>query len=335
VLCDAVRDPASEASRAPPRRIEGRAFAPAVLAALIVALLLLATSPPQFGSTVGSAWTGGHRWSNGVFAATFATDRPAATIAPMGADPGYGLYAGVASVAELSANGSAIAIADLTRAAWTVDNATTSIGMTMTYATNATVRANGSGAPVGASDMVVSFTAGAAAPPTARDAGTLSFSVALTDWPWQGSGDSLMMSLPLWPSDPATEYLADGATPGTMDCMENSSHRSVEYFAWDPTAIVGETGPATTSVAASATVIGGSSAAAVQIHFASSAGAFRSLVYEPRIGLSQLPGSPPLPLADYALIAGGLAALTVGLAALMLRVGRRPPRLLGAEGDGR
>ncbi|HEV2449563.1 MAG TPA: hypothetical protein VGU43_04025, partial [Thermoplasmata archaeon] len=186
----------------PVRSLPARAWAPAFLAALVVALVLLGSSPSGHGPLPSAgSWSGGSTWGNGVTTAVFLPAQPGVTVSADAAESGYGLYAGLGGLGEYAPNGTLEAGADFSHAHWQVTDRSTSSQLQHDYAANVAVGTRGS------VDIQVNFTMAASGGPSGESSTAVSYTISAQNWPWSSSSDELGALLPIWPNDNSLEHI--------------------------------------------------------------------------------------------------------------------------------
>ncbi|MCI4345821.1 MAG: hypothetical protein L3K07_03610 [Thermoplasmata archaeon] len=298
-----------------PRTLPLWSWAPAFLAALVVAIVLIGTSPTGRAlSPSGGAWSVGDHWTNGVVTAEFVPNAPAITVASTWSEPGYGLYAGLAGLAEYRANGTQVASAEFSGAGWIVRNLSTSGELVLDYGSTLPVR----GATGGSVAVEVNFTSGAAGGPAGVSSSGVSFTVAAQGWPWVSASDSLGLLFPLWPNNTSLEHVSESPNGMTLDCVANDSGLAQEYFGWSGTATARDTQGHPAALTPSAVISGSPEYLPLVVLLTGSPGGYSSLTYGLDLGILGLQHARALPASEVG-IAFGAAGGGLLLAALVLR----------------
>jgi hypothetical protein len=317
--------------------VPARAFVPALLAGLVVALLLVAASPPT-GPTLSdeSRWIAPMTWSNGLVNATFLTIRPAVTLGAAQASEPYGLYAGLTGLAEYAPNSTLLASAALPTN-WTITNSTTASGLRLTYAATVPVLRASDGASVGTTAIVASFSEPTARAAGVDSAGRMTFSVEVNQWPWTGDHDSLGMTLPLWPNNGSLEYLSYAAGATRVDCVDADSHAVREEMSWDPNLTARSSTGASEPIETQTTASGSPGYLTLTVFFRGvTGGNYTRLQFSPELDVLGLPHpTPALPWYVYGSVAVGAAVLGALALAGLRSSWKRPPSLLMAAGGDR
>lgn len=311
----------------PPRALPARAWAPALLAALAVALVLLGSSPSGHGPHPSAgAWSGGSTWGNGVATAVFLPDRPGVTVASDSAESGYGLYAGLGGLGEYSVNGTLVAAADFSGAHWSVTDRSTPRLLLHEYAAAVAVGGRGS------VDIQVNFTMAASGGPSGASASAVSYTISAQHWPWSSGSDELGVVLPLWPNNDSLEHIDLLAQGTTMNCVSNETGTAEEYFGWGGAIEAREPRGQLAALEPSAIVSGNPEYVPLVVLLTGAPGGYAQFSYDPVVGILARPTAGGLPVTDL-LVGLGVAGAGVGLAALLLlQVQRRPPSLERADG---
>ncbi|MCI4363027.1 MAG: hypothetical protein L3K13_01800 [Thermoplasmata archaeon] len=311
-----------------PRVLSPWSWAPAFLAALVVAIVLIGTSPTgRAPSPSVGAWSVGDHWTNGVVTAEFVPTAPAVTVASVWTEPGYGLYAGLGGLGEYSPSGAEAASADFSGAHWAVRNASDSQELQLDYAATLPV-SGGSGGHV---SVEVNFTSGAAGGPAGVDSGGVSFTVAAQGWPWVSNSDSLGLLFPLWPNDTNLEHLSEHASGMTLNCLANDSGVAQEYFGWSgPASARGPTGQLA-ALTPAAVVSGNPQYDPLVVMLTGAPGGYSSLSYDPELGILGLVGAPSVPVTGLGIVFGATGGGLLLAALLLGRVQLRVPGLERVE----
>ncbi|MCI4334885.1 MAG: hypothetical protein L3K04_04595 [Thermoplasmata archaeon] len=319
-----------ERAPSPVRTTPARSWVPAFLAALVVALLLLGSSPSVRGSAPSAgSWSGGTTWTNGITTAEFLPHLPGVTVAAVDGDSGYGLYAGLGGLGEYTPGGQLVAAAQLSGAHWSALNLSTPQEMVMDYAASVPVGSS----PSSAVHLQVNFTEGADGAPASISPTTVTFTIAEQGWPWSQSGDVLGVLLPLWPSNDSLEHIDTTVHGQTMNCLTNDSGRASEFFGWGGAASARGPSGQLAALTPSALVSGSGEYVPLVVLLEGSPGGYRSMSYDPQVGIiaGSVAGSVPLAALGVSL---ATASAGVFLAALLLgRVQRHSPSLEGADGS--
>lgn len=280
---------------------------------------LLALTPAR------AAWPGdeygAYQWSNGSMLCVFNDSAPSVTVSAANLN-GTGMGVALAGIQERSATGSLVAWANFSGVQWEPANESTSHAYTMGYSEvvpvdNATNPAQIWSATVG---LTVSLDR---TPVNATQADQASFQLSILDWPWQSSGDTLSVMVPLWSAVASTEHVVVSAPSSpTIDSVLNTNDRMMEYFAAGPTAAAIFAPPAGTAVPVSAhTELASASAALATLTIGSGAFGATTVTYSATLGIAPTTRVLGIPLYDYAAVAGGagLVTLVVGLGTRRVR----------------
>jgi hypothetical protein len=299
---------------------------PAVGSLALATLGLLLVASASAGGPA-SPWSDGSSpaWSNGEVRCLFDPRLPSVNVS----DPnvgGSGLVAGLTDVSELSPDGSVDAVASAWGGNWSVQNGTVPASYELLYRAVLPLRAPGGpptldNATVGMAVRLASESA------SASDRGYAEVTLNVSDWPWRSTGDRLRFDLAL---GTAADESFTAAGEGGISFVDDGSGTPRLYLAAGTEAnTTSSTGPGT-AVPVLTAVRSGPSGGSVEL-LVNSTQAVRSIELGLRIGV--FPASPSgLPPWEYAVAGGSAAAVCVAVAAGMVRVRRRPSRLIYAEG---
>jgi hypothetical protein len=311
----------------PTRTLPVRAWVPAFLAALVVALVLLGSSPSGHGRLPSAgAWSGGSTWGNGLATAVFEPTQPGVTVSAVQGESGYGLYAGLGGLGEYTTGGTLVASADFADAHWQVTDRSTPALLEHDYAATVGVGAHGSVA------IEVNFTMAAAGGPAGVSSTAVTYTIAEQGWPWVSNADELGTLQPLWPNNTSLEHIDLTAQGTRMDCLSNETGTAQEYFDWGGSMVARGPSGALAALEPSLELSGNSQYVPLVVLLTGAPGGYSQFSYDPAVGILTPAAPAGLPLSDL-LIGLGAAGAGVFLAALLLaRVQRRPPSLELAGG---
>lgn len=312
-----------------------RRFSWGALPALAFAVLLLAEPAPIAASGAGWSAPGGTgvSWTNGVTLCQFSPGAPSVNVSALGLSAS-GLSMNVSSVQEVNASTDLpVAVAIMSDANWTVTNASTSDTYELVYTAEVPiVAASSSSAPLGATEVSVDFLLPAYAE---EDAGaselrSVSVELGLTNWTWQAAGDSLVITLSLWPTYPANEELqAASSSASEVVSVATATGATREFLSMAATANVSAPQGGNRTVGVVGTLRTGASFATAALTVLASG--YRSLAYSAVLGLPTPVSVAGIPLYDFALAGATalIATVLVGLSARRLRA--RPSDLVYVE----
>lgn len=315
-----------------------------VVSVLVLGLLFLAPAvsaaplPGPMSSVASpagpSSWPStGSSWSNGVVLCVFSPTAPTASVSAADlADSG--MTVGIASVEEVSASGAIVGTTPSSGMVWTVTNRSDPLWYDESY--SATLRVAPSATAITSLGVVnltldfllpISYVEGAT-----ENLSAVSMELGMSGWPWQASGDHLVVNLGLAPAFAGTEHFTAPNSTGTLVAsVSNRSGRALEYFA--PAAegtVQGPTGPATSTAVAPRWSVSPSSVS-VALVVGSSVAEFQSLNYTAHVGVFLPASIAGIPLADYAVVGAVAAVIVVGVGVSVQRARRRPSDLVYAE----
>jgi hypothetical protein len=300
-----------------PRALPLWSWAPAFLAALVVAIVLLGTSPTgRAPSPSDGTWSVGDHWTNGIVNAEFEPHAPGVTVASVWGEPGYGLYAGLGGLGEYNSSGTLVEAADFSHANWAVANDSTRGELALDYSARLPVTRGSAGFV----EVEVNFTSGAAGGPAGSTTTGVDFTVAVQSWPWQSARDSLGMDFPLWPNNDSLEHIGTQASNRTLDCRANDSGTAEEYFGWAGQAEAHGPNATQATLTSQATVQGSPQYLDLVVLLSGGSGGYTSLTYDPLVGILGHPATGSVPTTELGIaltVAGGgvaLAALVLGRA---------------------
>ena len=298
----------------------------------VAAVALLAVLPVSGAVAPGAAWSSTPTsWTNGLVLCLFSPASPTVAVSALAVN-GSGLSLGLVGMEELRPNGSMAAVTDLSSAAWNVTNRSSEDAYDLAYQTTVPLVAQaGATTSVGSADLGVEYLLPAYDHSPAGALDTVTVHVTVSNWTWQGAGDSFVATLAAWPSFSTAEHL--GATTQSGWLLTSSSNRSgavLERMGVEMNAsATPSTGPATNVTAAPLATVGGSFAE-VQVGFGD-AGGFHSLQFQAQVGIvlpSTVAGIPTSELLTAAGV-GVLASVLVAVSARWVR--RRPSDLIYME----
>jgi hypothetical protein len=303
-----------------------RAWVPAFLAALVVAIVLLGSSPSGRGQLPSAgAWSGGSSWGNGIATAVFEPTQPGVTVSAVHGEAGYGLYAGLAGLGEYTTNGRLVTSADFADAHWQVTDRSTPYVLEHDYAATLGVGTGGSVA------VEVNFSMAAADGPTGLSSTGVTYTIAEQGWPWASSSDVLGTLQPLWPNNTSLEHIDLSVQGTTMDCLSNETGTAQEYFDWGGSMVARGPSGQLAALEPSIELSGNPQYVPLVVLLVGAPGGYSQFSYDPYVGILTSAAPAGLTLSD--LVLGlGVAGAGVFLAALVLvNVQRRPPSLELAE----
>jgi hypothetical protein len=302
-----------------PRALPLWSWAPAFLAALVVAIVLFGTSPTaRAPSPSEGTWSVGDHWTNGIVNAEFEPHAPGVTVASVWGEPGYGLYAGLGGLGEYNSSGTLVEAADFSHANWAVANDSTRGELALDYSARLPVTRGSAGF----AEVEVNFTSGAAGGPPGSTTNGVEFTVAVQGWPWQSARDSLGMDFPLWPNNDSLEHISTQVSNRTLNCLANDSDTAEEYFGWAAQAEARGANATQAALTPQATLQGSPQYLDVVVILSGGLGGYSSLTYDPLVGILGHPAVGSVPTTELGIsltVAGG----GVALAALVLGRSRR------------
>jgi len=281
---------------------------------------------PAYGAGASPTdWTSySMSWTNGVVLCVFDPTTPAVTVSSPTLN-GTGLWAAVGAIQEVGPGGT-VATATLAEGSWIATNLSTDDFFELAYSGHVPILPTGVSAPTGSVDLQIDFILPAytGSGPTNE----VDLTVHLSNWSWQAPHDSMDLILPLASAFPPAERLVVGGPPGAlMTGVSNQSGQPLEYLSTTQLASASAPGIATTnlSVYPSLTVLPAS--ASVTVAFGTEAGAFHSLNYTTAIGVALPSTIAGFPIIDFVLVASAAVVASLGIAAGVRVVRRRPSDL--------
>jgi hypothetical protein len=273
-------------------------------------------------------------WSNGVVLCDFQASTPSVAVSsPQVVDSG--LSVGVADLEEVTASGAVVASAALDSFGWTSQNISNDDQFALAYSASGPVHLTGTATtPVGQVAVRVAYLLPAYDGASTGNVSSVAMQVQISQWPWQGESDALLLSISLAPAFPAMEHLvASSASTAAVGSVSNQSGRALEYLA------IGSEATATASNG-SAAPVGVIPRIAVQptsgtigLLFGTNAGQFQSVNYTAHIGIVLPATIAGIPVYDFLLV-GALAsmiALVIGVGARRIRSGPSDLIYVGEE----
>lgn len=272
-------------------------------------------------------------WTNGLVLCQFSASRPSVNVSAFGLN-GTGLAVGVVGMEEIRPDGSIAATANLTGATWDISNASTDQAYDLAFTAEVAVDSTASGStPVGTADVRVDFVLPVYTDASGGSGATVMTTLSITNWTWQGAGDSLEIGYSAAPAFPLAEHLAASAEPGwLLTSVSSSSGRTLEWLQPGSSALAQASSGASVNVSATpALALRSPASGTVNVVFGSSAGSFRSLTYASDVGIVLPPTIAGIPTVDFVIVAAVAAASSLAIAAVTRRIRARPSRLIYAE----
>lgn len=271
-------------------------------------------------------------WSNGMVLCEFNGSVPEVVVSALASDD-TGLALAAGSIAEVSALGVDVAVANLSAADWTATNASNASVLALVYTADVTVTSPlALAVSLGSVRVAVEFALALPTGPAAASADSVAFQFLISSWPWQTLGDHLQLALPSWAAYSDNERLALGSAGGPLlTGVSASTGASLEVLYGATSAAVDPGTVLASTVSAVASVGGNNSSAALTVEFGSTDGPYSSLSYAGSVRVfvpTTIAGIPTIDL----LLVGGAAALVSAVVALgTRRVRGRPSRLTYVE----
>ena len=275
-------------------------------------------------------------WTNGVVLCQFSASRPSVNVSALDLN-GTGLTIGFGGIAELRPNGSIAATADFTNASWAFWNASTEDSYDLAFTAEVTVDSTApTPARIGVADVRIDFVLPVHAGTAGGSLTTVTVGLSVSNWTWQGMGDSLEVRLPAAPAFPLAEHLAASTAPGwLLTSVSNSSGRSLAWLQPGSNALAQPASGVAVTVSATPTLALQSAASGtVTVVFGPSAGAYRSLTYDTEVGIVLPSTIAGIPLADFVAVGAAAAASSLAIAAVARRIRARPSRLIYSDEEG-
>jgi hypothetical protein len=320
------------------------------IALAVAGCLLILGGNPLVGSASGAARPAvafipastGPTWSNGLYELTVGTAGPAFSIRSA-ADSRIGMNQSLFSLVEINATGNLVAFAHLLDhgTVWNTSASSSPTGTLVTTTSRVTVQpatgsweddGNGSGngsrdeiSPVlGQASVAVSFYVNSSA---GSSPWTLTYSINVTGWPWNGTSDSLGIQVNSSALQPGAVW-ASGKGNSIAEVTQQSNATIATYL-WSGGARVhySDGSEAQTAVGSYRNFSRTTSTSFVRLAFESVSGGYSSLSYDPWITLNptvfhQLAAWVLTPASlEVTAVATGVAVLLAAVAA----VRRRPP----------
>lgn len=305
----------------------GWCFALAV-AGLAVAVALVVASAPRADAEQPAA----HRspsasfgWSNGLVLCDFNLTSPSVAVSALDVS-GSGLSSGVPEITEITSMGQAVAVASVANANWTVVNASTPDAFDLAYQAHVLLVApSGPATRIGSVDVHIDYILAEYAASNADNLSSVTAVLQISHWTWQGPGDRLVITLPLWPTFVHAEYLSSQSPAGPeITSSSNATGDPREYFLLSDDATATPASGAPKLVHVWPEVSLNPSFASVNLTVGSGAGAFTSLTYTALISIPLPSTVANLPLYEYVLVGGTATVVSIVVAAVTRRVRQRP-----------
>jgi hypothetical protein len=293
------------------------------------AVLLVASS------ALAASWDVPVGWTNGTVLCTFSSSTPDVGVSALTV-PESGLTAGIAALSEVRSTGALVATASLAGVTWTATNLSNDDAYDQEFSTTTAIEAVPPAAgPVGTVNLSVQFVLPAynGSPVGAVDQVAVLFSES--GWTWQGSGDSLVLTIAASPSPDATEHLAASRSGGwLLSSLSNATGAQREQLGTNSTALATFAGGGVTIIPANTSVVWVSPESAdVSVAFGAAAGDFSSLAFTARVGVVLPATVAGIPLSEILAAAGAATVVSLLVAVGTRRVRRRPSRLIYAEDE--
>jgi hypothetical protein len=315
-----------------PRRIVPGLLVAGLALAIAISLSLV-SMPGSIGSPTAATWPAtSPEWNNGVVLCVFNPTSPSVAVSAFGLN-GSGLSSGITQVAEVDAAGATVAVASVASASWTPWNASTDDTFDQAYQAHVSLTpVSGPATVLGSADLRVDYALPAYAGSGAGPLNSVTAVFEVSNWSWQGSGDHLVLTLPLWPTFAQSEHLSGpGPNGAEITSWSTATGSAREYFRLSGSANATPAGGVPVSVAVSPVVSLSPSFASVNVSVGSGAGRFASMTYTATVSIPVPTTVAGLPLYDYALVAAAAAALSILIAVGTRRVRQRPSDLQYVE----
>jgi hypothetical protein len=319
----------------PKRRGEvGIGRLPLLLAAVLAAVGLLTVAPTGAASPVVAPVYEPSSWTNGIVLCDFNGTMPVVAVSALSRAE-TGLAVEPATMTERSADGAAVASANLAGATWAATNESNASAYAVVYGANASViSASGPATPLGSVAVTVEFALALHAGTAASPVDSVAMNLLISSWPWQTTGDHLALTIPAWPAYADEEHLVfGGGGTSVVAGVSNSSGATFEQMSGAPSATADPGTAGAKSVPTTTTVAGGSSFAVLSVSFGSTAGSYSSLSYQGRLQVVLPATVAGIPTLDLLLVGGAAALVAVGVAVGTHRVRGRPSRLTYVEDE--
>lgn len=317
------------------RAVSHPAMRAGLTAAIVVTLLgMLVVLGPSVAAWPGSP-TDPVSWSNGTVLCQFASSAPSVAVS-RAALTGTGVTVSVISVVEVAANGATVASADLSGLPWSVGNWSTDDFFDLAYVIEApVVGASDPSGSVGTANVTVQFVLPAYAESGTGPMNVVTAAFSVSQWPWQGTNDHLVLALAASPTFPSAEHLnVTSASGWLVSSTSNSSGAVLEQVGGSPQAVATASNGTVRNVTANASlVLPSPSWAQITVDFGSAAGAFSSLEYSAHVGVVLPSTVAGIPLYEFAEAGTAAALVTVLVALVARRVRRRPSKLIYAVSE--
>ncbi len=301
------------------------ALLPALAVVALVALLLVASPPTASGPPATSAvWSSPGTFNNSLLAARPGASVPGVTVANASDSFPYGLNLSAVSLQEYRGPGGLIAQADLAAASWRVTNSSTSAGLAISYFADVGEARPYNSTLLATVGVFLNLTAFAGAGTTETGATSVSVALAVLNWSWLRSTDSLAVAFSVAPNDSSIEHLASGPTD-TLYCVPDDGAPALEYLTWDPTATGVVPGGATLVLSAVAQVSGSPEASTLTVDVEGANSTLRHLELGLRAGILVPPATAGVSERLAVLGVLGAAVIAVVLTVGARRLRERPP----------
>ncbi len=269
-----------------------------------------------------------YEWTNGSVLCVFNDSVPSVTVSADDLNAS-GMDGGLGAVEEVStATGAVVSQALMSSLSWEPENVSSASAYAMSYSEDVTVSTVGSTpTALGAAGISVTFTLDrTATAPNLSD--RVTFQVAVDNWPWQSTQDTLALIVPIWSADASTEHVVvSSSSSARVESVSSSTGQMREYFEAGTTA---ETATGT-SVPVGVKTVEADGVATATLTLGSPATGATGLTYSATFGVAPTTRVLGIPLYDYAVVAGGagLVALVVGVGTGRIR--RTPSDLTYVE----
>jgi hypothetical protein len=265
-------------------------------------------------------------WSNGDVLCIFAPYTPGVTVSSPNLN-GTGMWATLAQVTEVGSHG-VVATANLSAGTWTVSNRSSEDFYDVAYAGSAPIESSVTEAALGSVDLQVNFMLPAYDDTNLGPVNEVVLSVTVANWSWQSPGDSLSLELPMALAYPGTEHFALGGEPGALlSGISNSSGQTLQYLSTTQLASASNGSGLPTNVAVTPVATVDPESASVTLAFGTQAGSFESLNYTTALGVALPATIAGIPTIDFALVGGAAVLASLGIAAGVGVIRRRPSDL--------
>ena len=271
---------------------------------------------------------GGMSWSNGVVVCNFTIDHPAVTVSGAVRNDS-GLYAGFESLEELAPNGTVRAWANLTGPQWAIVYSSSREQVALNYTAAVPAMAGGVGASsIGSVHVSASISTAYSDGATPASSSRVALNLTASSWPWVSASDSLVLVVPLWPGNTATErMIVDPESPTSVDNNAVATDAPQEYFTGGTAVTVTSAAGVNTTLAVAPRLALTPGYGTLTVPLASNGAAFASVTWSSELGLVVNAKPLGLPLYDYIAVTAGAAVVSLGAAGVLRRVRRRPSDL--------